>query len=85
MEKKKLTLSELVKKLSDNPRRILGLPEYKLEKGAKATFLLADITRTVSVESLNQFTLSKITPYQGAQVKGDVSYVFVDGNINLKK
>ena len=85
VEKKKLTLSELVKKLSDNPRRILGLPEYKLEKGAKATFLLADITRTVSAESLNQFTFSKITPYQGAQVKGDVSYVFVDGNINLKK
>lgn len=65
-----LTLPELVEKMSFNPRRILRLPELRIEIGAQAnlTFFAPDQEWTVD---LRQFrSRSRNSPFQGRPLTG---------------
>ena len=66
----KLSLNRIVELMSVNPRKLLGLTEPRLEKGAKADIAVVDLDRewTVIPEKLN--SKSKNTVFKGETFRG---------------
>ncbi len=79
VEKKVLTLFQLVEKLSTNPRRILSLPTIKMAEGEHANLTLLDpaIEWTVNIESFH--SKSKNSPFNGWRLKGRAIGVINNG------
>ncbi len=76
-----LTLSDLIRKMSLNPSRILGLSKGTLSQGAAADVTIFDMDKewTVDVSKLN--SKSKNSPYGGFKLCGKPEYVIVGGDI----
>ena len=76
-----LTMPELIRLMSTNPARILGIPAGSLKPGMPADLAVIDerIRWTVLPERLN--SKSKNTVFKFEQLKGRVRYTFVDGEI----
>ncbi len=70
VEKKKLKLQELIQIMAVAPRRILGLPENRIEQGAAANLTLIDPGLEWTVDSREFESKSKNTPFQGWKLKG---------------
>lgn len=65
-----LSLSELVKKFSVNPRRILHLPDIKIAEGESANLTIFDPLAEWTVDPGAMKTRSKNTPFGGSRLKG---------------
>ncbi|MBL0175700.1 MAG: dihydroorotase [Ignavibacteria bacterium] len=65
-----LTLWELVEKMSTNPRRILRLPEIRVEPGAQANLTFFHPTREWQVDVAQFRSRSKNSPFHGAVLRG---------------
>jgi dihydroorotase len=78
-----LTMMQLVEKMSTNPRRILGLPEIRIEEGAAAnfTFIDADAEWTVMPEEFR--SKSRNTPFGGRSLTGRPKGIFNKGRLHL--
>lgn len=65
-----LTISQLIEKLSVNPRKILRLPAINIKEGEKAnlTFLDPDLEWTVNIQSFK--SKSKNSPFDRTKLKG---------------
>ncbi|PLX24843.1 MAG: dihydroorotase [Ignavibacteria bacterium] len=76
-----LTLPQLIEKLSTNPRRILRLPEIRLEAGqpANLTFLDMDAQWTVDVERFR--SKSRNSPFHGRVLTGKPLGIFNNGQL----
>jgi dihydroorotase len=70
VEKKQLTLGELIQKMSVHPRKILGLTENKIEKGALANLTVIDPDMRWTVDSARFESKAKNMPFQGWELKG---------------
>ena len=70
VHKKVLTLTQLVEKLSTNPRRILSLPQIRFAEGEKANITLLDPTLEWRVDISAFRSKSKNSPFQGYQLQG---------------
>jgi dihydroorotase len=81
VEKKVLTLPQLVEKLSVNPRRILGLSGGSLEVGAMADLTLFDPKAEWTVEPDKFYSQSRNTPFGGWKLKGRTAMTVVNGNV----
>jgi dihydroorotase len=68
--KKKITLDELIKKLSINPRKILNLPIPKFEVGALANFTIIDPDLVWTVDISKFKSKSKNSPFDKRLVTG---------------
>lgn len=78
--KKVLTLEQIVKKLSINPRKILNIPIPKFEKGETANFTIVDIDEVWTVD-INKFKSKSInSPFNKRLLTGRAT-----GVINNKK
>ncbi len=66
----KLSLNRIVELMSANPRKLLGLPEPKLEKGAKADIAVVDLEREWTVIPEELHSKSKNTVFKGETFKG---------------
>jgi dihydroorotase len=75
-----LTLPELIEKLSTNPRRILRLPDIRIEQGRKANFTFIDPERQWTVESATFLSKSKNTPFDGMVLTGKALGIFNKGH-----
>ena len=69
VEKGFISFAELVKKLSDNPRRILNLPRISIKQGKKAVLTILDTNKEWVINSDNFKSKSKNTPFNGFKVK----------------
>ncbi len=75
----KLTLIELIRRLSTKPADILRLPQGRLAKGAPADLLLFDPDAEGKIEVDHFRSKSKNSPFDGHAVKGRVLRTLVDG------
>jgi len=69
----RLSLEDLITRMSVNPRRIFHLPEQP------ATFIEIDMDTTYEVKGSKLFTRSAWSPFEGWKVKGRVSRVVLRG------
>jgi len=77
----KLTLAQLIEKMSANPARIVGIERGTLAIGAAADIVIVDIEakRTVDVDKF--VSKSKNSPFDGAELFGVVKNTVVAGKI----
>lgn len=62
----------LVRKYSEAPRRIAGLPPTRIEPGARAEFFVFDPAAETRVEAASMRTKSPVTPFLGRTLRGAV-------------
>lgn len=76
-----MTLPELVEKMSDNPRRILGLPQHKLAVGEPADLTLVDLEHHWAVDPEKMHSKAKNVIWKGKTLVGKPVYTITDGVI----
>ena len=76
-----MTLPELVEKMSDNPRRILGLPQHKLAGGEPADLTLVDLEHHWVVDPEKMHSKAKNVIWKGKTLVGKPVYTITDGVI----
>lgn len=75
-----LTISELVCKMSANPRKLFNLPGG-LKEGAAADITVVDLSKTYRLDVSAFASKGKNSPFDGFALKGEVRYTIVDGKI----
>ena len=70
VEKGILTLDNLILKMSANPRKILNLPEIKIQEGEKANLTILDLNKKWKVDVEKMHSKSKDTPFNGWELTG---------------
>jgi dihydroorotase len=75
----RLTLLDLVARLSLRPAELLGLPQGRLAKGAPADLILFDPNAPWRVDAVAFQSKSKNTPFDGRPVQGRVLRTVVAG------
>lgn len=76
-----LTLCELVKKMSTNPAKILGIEGGEIKVGASADIALINLEKKWTVDPEKLHGKSKNTPFKGRELYGKVEYTILDGKI----
>jgi len=76
-----LTLMQLIKVMSTNPAKILGLNAGSLEKGKPADVVIFNPTEEWTYEEDKILSKSKNTPLKGHKFKGKVKFTICDGKI----
>ncbi|MFZ1730192.1 MAG: dihydroorotase [Bacteroidota bacterium] len=79
-----LTLPQLIEKLSTNPRRILRLPEIRIEEGAQANLTFLDLTAQWVVDAKTFRSKSQNTPFHGRSLTGRAMGIFNNGQLILQ-
>lgn len=77
----KLSLDEVVKLMSKNPRKILGLENVSVKAGSTADLVLFDPDEEWTVEPEKLHSKSKNSVFKGEKLKGRVNYTITNGNI----
>lgn len=76
-----LTPIELVRRMSTNPCRILGVQGGSLEPGMPADITIADFDAEYVIDKNEFVSKGKNTPFHGKKVSGKVEYTIVDGEV----
>lgn len=79
---KKLSLKEIVKKLSLNPSRILGLSGGTLRPGSRAEITILDPDREYQIQAERFISLGKNTPFDGWSLRGMVVITISKGVVH---
>jgi dihydroorotase len=79
-----LSLSELIRKLTQNPATILGLSKGTLRKGAQADIVVLDLETDNTIKADEFVSKGKNTPFDGMRLKGRVVETFWKGTPMLK-
>ncbi|MBN1140599.1 MAG: dihydroorotase [Deltaproteobacteria bacterium] len=79
VEKKILTLSQALSKMSLEPARALSLPGGELREGAPADIVIFDLERKWIVDPRRFHSKSRNTPFGGWELKGVVHRTLVAG------
>lgn len=79
VEKKVLTLEQLIEKMSINPSRILNLNYGNLEKGATANITIIDLNKKWSVNPEEFYSKAINTPFVNYDLKGKSILTIVEG------
>lgn len=77
----KLSISELINKMSTAPAKILGIDAGTLKVGAPADIVLFDIDEKYTVDVDKLHGKSKNCPFKGKELYGKVKYTLLDGEI----
>ncbi len=80
----KLTLPEIVEKLTAAPARVLGLEAGSLKAGAAADITVLDPEAEWTVESEKFYTRGKCTPFEGKRLKGRAVATIVGGRFVMR-
>lgn len=76
-----LTLQDIVRLMSDNPRKILHLPERTLSPGEPADLILVDLNRKWTVDPDKLHSRSHNTVFKGMTFTGNVRITLTGGII----
>lgn len=79
VDKNILSLEKLISKLSYNPAQILKIRKGKLEVGADADIIIADIKNNYEVDANLFASKAKFSPFQGTTIKGKIVHTIVKG------
>ncbi len=74
-----LTLTDVIQKLSTNPRRILSLPTIKFAEGEPANITLLDPDAEWVVDTTKLHSKSKNSPFNGYRLKGKAVGIINNG------
>lgn len=77
-----INITDLVRLLSLNPARILGLQKGTLKPGKEVELIIVDINREFKVEAERFISLGKNTPFDGWTLKGTVVAAICKGEIH---
>ncbi len=80
----RVTMERIVTLMSAEPRRILGIPEAVIEKGAPAEFIIADTDMEWTVEPEKLHSKSHNSVFKGERLKGKVLATISGGDIIYK-
>ncbi|MBE3575810.1 MAG: dihydroorotase [Firmicutes bacterium] len=80
-ETPRLTLLQLVDRLSTGPARILGVPGGRLAAGDPADITLFDPEATVRVDAARFRSRSRNTPFDGWELRGQIVATLVGGRV----
>lgn len=64
-----ITLEEMINKMSVNPRKLLGLPEIKINEGEMANLTIIDPSKTWKTDKNKFHSKSNNTPFDGWELK----------------
>ena len=78
---KKLTLPEIVEKMSRNPCKILKIQGGKIQKGSPADIALVDLNQKWTVNPEKFRSRGKNSPFKGKTLTGKVVKTFCDGKL----
>ena len=81
VEKKVLTLSQLIACMSTNPARILGIPAGTLGIGACADVAVFNIADTYAIDKAAFASKGRNTPFDGWEVRGKAVYTLCGGRV----
>jgi dihydroorotase len=76
-----LTLSQLIEKMSDNPRRVLGLSQIKIKEGEKANLTIFDPSEEWIVDSNLFKSKSTNSPFEKMKLIGKVKFAINNNKI----
>lgn len=76
-----LSPAELVRKMSTNPCRILGVEGGSLQPGMSADITIADFDEKYVINKDDFVSKGKNTPFHGRTVYGTISYTVVGGKV----
>lgn len=74
----RMSLFDLLDKMSASPRRIFGLPELFVP-GAAADITVIDLNDKYNIDSSTFLSMGRSTPFEGWEVYGRILYTFKDG------
>ncbi len=77
----KLTMVQLVERMSASPAKILGIHKGSLAVGMAADITIADTDTAWIIDPEKFYSKGKNTPFTGKEVYGKVYYTIVDGEI----
>lgn len=77
----KLTLSDILRKMTINPASILRVPYGRLAIGNPADVVIFDPDEVWEVRPEQFLSMGRNTPFGGRRLKGKVKYTIVDGQI----
>ncbi len=80
----KLTLAQLIEKMSVRPAEIIGVSAGELSAGAVADVVIFDPNEEYTVDVSAFASKSKNAPYDGMKLYGKVKYTIMDGKIVFK-
>jgi dihydroorotase len=83
VEKKVLTLYQLIEKLSTNPRAILSLPAVRIAEGEMANLTLFDPARAWTVDVSKFKSKSKNSPFHGSTLRGKATGIISNKKLLL--
>ncbi|MGN0552895.1 MAG: dihydroorotase family protein [Oscillospiraceae bacterium] len=81
----KLSLSRISEMMSAEPRKLLGIPEIAMKKGAKADLILVDTEKEWTVEPEKLHSKSHNTVFKGEKFKGQNLMTITDGIIRFER
>ena len=77
----KMSLADLVARMSSNPARRFGLDAGRLEEGAPANFALLDLEDRWRVTDAQLFSRSRNSPFLGRTLRGRVAATIYQGRL----
>ena len=80
----KLTLPEIIKKMTVNPARILNLDKGKIKERENADLVIFDPDAEWTVKRSELLSKGKNSPFEGKTLKAVVRYTIVDGKVVYK-
>ncbi len=81
----KITLNQLVERMSLAPAKVLGINKGSLQVGMPADITIVDVESSYLIDPETFCSKGKNTPFAGKQVYGTVYYTIVDGKVVYKK
>jgi dihydroorotase len=84
VEKKAVSWNDLVKLMSLNPAKILGIDKGSLKKGKAADIIIIDPVKEYTYKKESIESKSKNSPFIGWKLKSKVTHVFVEGKMVMK-
>lgn len=81
VEKNIISLEQLIRLMSINPRKRFGFAGGILEDGAPADLTVLDLTRHFTIDSKNFAGNGRATPFENTEVDGKVILTMVKGEI----
>ncbi len=77
----KLSMAELVERMSAQPAKILGINKGSLSVGMPGDITIADADASYVIDPEKFYSKGKNTPFAGKEVYGVICYTIVDGKI----
>ena len=77
----RLTINQLIAKMSTNPAKILNIEAGTLKDNAMADIVIFDIDESYTVDADNLHGKSKNTPFKNRTLFGKVKYTILNGDV----